>query len=311
MKTRTAYCILALCLGAAPVALGQSAMPDALGQALQPQPLQPPLLVLGQTLPPQPPVRSTGLGKLRPATPEQLAVIEHSSHLTWVAVLSLHAGRYAQAEAEARQSVSYNLLYSGLAQEVLAAALEAQGKDQEALQQYQTVVEHYDKQPRNLLPYALLLLKSGQWEQALAVYNRALPWLPDVGRRWDNTPVVHDSDLLQANSHFSPDVPDPAALEVNLHIARGLVYGSMCDWTGASLNTRSLAEFGKALQLAPDSGLASYFYGTGWQHLSPAERAGFGTEEQAKASLQKAVKFGKGDVKVTAQKALMVAMKPK
>lgn len=65
-----------------------------------------------------------------------------------------------------------------------------------------------------------------------------------------------------------------------------------------------MAEYTKALQLAPDNALTNYFYGVGWQRLSPAERAKFGTAQQAKAALQKAVKVGDASVKTAARKAL-------
>ena len=84
------------------------------------------------------------------------------------------------AETEVREAISINPS-EAIANEVLAAALEGQGKDTEALQAYKTEVERYDRQPRNLLPYAQLLLKSGQWAQAVAIYTEALPHLPDVG----------------------------------------------------------------------------------------------------------------------------------
>jgi tetratricopeptide (TPR) repeat protein len=292
MRTQTSIAILAACLSATPFALGQAAVPDALGQAPQTQPL----------------CRAMSVGHMLPTTPEQMAKTMQAAQLAWAAATSFHAGNYAQAEEEARQALAVEP-QEGMSQEVLASALESQGKDQEALQQYQTVIKHYDGHPRNLIPYAQLLLKSGQWEQALAVYNQALPTLPDVGPHPEAI-IVHERDAMLANSRFSPDAPEPAALATALHIARGLVYNSMCDWAGEPQNKEAMAEYQKALQLAPNSGLANYYYGVGWQKLGPDERAKFGTAQQAKAALQKAVKFGRGDVKVAAQKALMVAMKP-
>ena len=117
-------------------------------------------------------------------------------------------------------------------------------------------------------------------------------------------PVVHDGDLMTANSHFSPDVPEPAALATALHIARGMIYNATPDWAGEPQNTEAMAEYGKALQLAPDNALGNYFYGAGWQHLSPAERVKFGTLQQAKAHLRKAEKTGNAGVKAAAQKTL-------
>ncbi len=235
-----------------------------------------------------------------PPTPEREAANEQQGLLDRAAAASLHAGRYAQAEAEARQALSLGL-DSGVANEVLGAALDAQGKEQEALQVYRAMIINgkngLEGQTRDLLPYALLLLKSGRWEQAVVAYNAALPHLGD-------------GQLMQATSQFLPDVPEPTALAVALHTARGLTYNGQYDWAGEAQNTEAMAEYGKALQLAPDSPLVNYYYGRGWQKLSPAERAKVGSIQQAKAALQKAVLLGKGDVKKAAQKALKDLNKP-
>ena len=111
-----------------------------------------------------------------PMTPEYLSKLQQAGRLAHDAAIDLHAGNYAQAEAEAREAISIGSLTAGVADEVLAAALEAQGKDQEALQAYWVmVVDQNASYPRVLLPYAQLLLKSGQWAQAVAVYNQTLP----------------------------------------------------------------------------------------------------------------------------------------
>ena len=265
-------------------------LPSALGQA-------PPLV-------PRLPRNTTGGDYNVPLTPKQQAEVEQGGQLALTAAADLHTGNCTQAEAEARESLAIS--DDGRAEEVLAGALEGQGRDKEALQQYQTVIEHYDKQPRNLLPYAQLLLKSGQWAQAVAVYNQALPHLPDVGPH-PETPIVHDGDLIRANSHFSPDVPEPAALAVALHITRGMIYNTTPGWAGTGQDTEAMAEYAKALQTAPGNALANYYYGVGWHKLSPTDRAKFGTAQQAKAALQKAVKIGNANVKAAALKALKSA----
>lgn len=107
-------------------------------------------------------------------------------------------------------------------------------------------------------------------------------------------------------------MPEPTALATAIHITRGLVYNATPDWAGDSQNKEAAAEYGKALQLAPDSPLTNYYYyyGVGWQQLSPAERAKIGNIQQAKAALRKAVLLGKGDVKKAAQRALKNFNKP-
>ena len=287
MKIRIVHASLAFCLSSASAAVGQT---------------------------PQPPsIAHTGGTNSTPLTLEQENTAEQQGLLDRASATSLHAGHYAKAEAEARQALSLGL-DSGVANEVLGAALAAQGKTQEALQTYHAmVIEGKDGptgQVRVLLPYAMLLLKSGQWEKAVIVYNHAVPDLPDVGFH-SEFPVVHDGDVIQANSHFSADVPQPVALATAIHIAQGMIYNDEEDWAGEPQNSEAFAEYAKALQLAPASNLANYYYGVGWQKLSPAERTKFGCAQQAKAALTKAVKLSKGPLKKAAQKALRVAMNTK
>lgn len=271
MKKGTVCAALAICLSVAPAAIGQTS----------------------QTLP----HNISDSYYIKP-TPEQEARYERQGVLDRASATSLHAGLYAQAEAEARQALSLGQ-GTGVAEEVLAQALDAQGKEQRALQVYHViVVEHKDRQPRNLLPYALLLLKSGRWAQAVAVYNQALPHLGQ-------------GELERASSNFSADTLEPTALAVAIHIERGRLFNSAPDWAREPQNTEALAEYAKALQLAPNSPVTNYYYGTGWQKLSPAERVKYGTAERAKTALEKAVKLGKGGVKKAARKALLVAMKTK
>ena len=159
MKVRLLYAALASCLCLSSVASAQSG-----------------------------PILMHGGGGPSPITPEEQALtikIELSDN---VAADALYAGRNSEAEIDARQSLSLGQ-DSGIAQEVLAAALNAQGKEQEALQEYQVMASQGDDHPRNLLPYALLL-KSGQWASAVAVYNQALP-------------LTAEGEMLQTLRHFS------------------------------------------------------------------------------------------------------------
>lgn len=260
MKVQTVCAALAFCLSASPAVLAQPANPVQI-------------------------------------TPEQQAVMEKVATLTHDAAASLHAGRYSQAEKEARQALSLSK-DSDVGEEVLAASLDAQEKNQEALHAYRVmVVDEGAGYTRVLLPYSLLLLKSGQWAQAVTVYNQALP-------------LLAEGKIMRENSHFAPDVPEPAALEVALHIARGLTYNAGDDWAGEGQHKEMMAEFGKALQLASDADLANYYYGYGWRNLEPKERAQMGSMQQAKAALDKAVLSGKANVKDAAQKVLNDLNKP-
>ena len=223
-------------------------------------------------------------------TPAQKAKEDKKWRLDQTAAVALDAGQYAEAEADAQQSISIGQ-DSGMAQELLASALNAQGKTQAALQAYKVISDEGGVFPRNQVPYALLLLKSGQWTQAVAAYNKTLPFLGGA-------------DVIQANSHFSSDVPQPRELAVALHIAQGLTYIGDAGWGSHSRHEEAMREFDQALRLAPDSPLANYYYGYGWQHLDLKSRTRTANAQRAKAAFQKAAALGGTDVKKAAGEAL-------
>ncbi len=197
------------------------------------------------------------------------------------AATTLDLGQYTEAEADARQSMSVGP-DSGIAQEVLAAALNAQGKTQEALEVYQQMASVGGDQARNLLPYALLLLKAGQWAPALAAYNKAQPFA--------------NGTLISANNHFARTVPQPKDLEAAIHIALGLTYGSEASWGGHSQDDKAMSEHKQALALEPNSALANYYYGYALQRM--------GRRAEAQAAFKKAATLGSNDVKATAEREI-------
>ena len=231
-------------------------------------------------------------GTSSPMTSVRRSRDQESRQLHSDAATALRAGNFADAEELAREALSV-VPVDADAQGILAVSLDAQGKTQEALDQYQIVAEHYDTNARSLLPYALLLLKSGQWERALAMYNQAIS---RFGRGL----------FMPEKTRFSPDVPEPTALALALHIDLGRLYSSDGGWPTQPEDTAAMSEYAKALQLAPNSSVANYYYGYGWQKLSPAERkaAKPGQREAVKAALEKAAKLGTGDVQTQAKAEL-------
>ena len=213
--------------------------------------------------------------RIEPLTPEGRAIFARRDSLTAAAMAALDAGRYDEAVAAARQSQSVRF-DSGRNQEIVAHALFAQGKDQEALQAYQAIADRGGVHPRNLLPYALLLLKAGQWGQTVAAYNKQLPYLTD-------------GDLMQAHSHFSPDVPRPRELEAAIHAGLGMTYSGTAIWGRKLLNDQAVAHFREALALEPDSPLVNYYYGLGLRRM--------GRKAEAQAAFAKAAELGGDDVK--------------
>ncbi len=257
MKTSKVYATLAVCLSGTSIAYGQT-----------------------------PPAQQhiAGSHNIAQATPEQKATQEQAEALDRAAAKALHVGHYIQAEADARQALALTGGFDLLGPDLLAAALDAQGKMQAALQAYKViVVDEGDAAPRTLLPYALLLLKAGQWAQAVAAYDKALPHLAF-------------GELVRANSDFSPDTPEPAALATAIHIARGLTYNAEADWAREPQDKEALSEYQKALTLEPNSDLANYYYGYGLKKL--------GRTTQASAAFQKTIKIAHGGVKLAAEQAL-------
>ena len=227
-------------------------------------------------------------------TPEQMGIEMQIGQLDEDGLAAQKAGRYAEAVDDARQSIDIGQ-DSGLAQEILAYSLNAQGKSPEALEAYKKIVEMNGKSARtyDLIPYAQLLLQLGQWAKAVAVYNQA----------WPNA-TANDS-LPPLPGPFLADVPQPKELATVLHISRGLV-GSR--WGSPARGEEAMTQFSAALKLMPDDPLVNFYYGHGWQNLAPIERAKMaarpGQREAMKAALEKAATLGTGDVQTQAKAEL-------
>lgn len=221
-------------------------------------------------------------------TPQQLA--QREAHLWTIrgkiarldkmAAAALDAGNYAEAESEARQSVSLGV-ESGRGQELLATALFEQGKDEEALHVYQAIADMGANSASNEFPYALLLLKAGRWAQAVAAYNTALT-------------LGGDTDVLRQSTRFSPDVPQPRELEAAIRIGLGMTYPGAASWSGKRTEGTILANLQRALVLEPNSALANYYYGHALRKV--------GRKDEAKAAFAKAIQVGSNEVKKAAQR---------
>ena len=223
------------------------------------------------------------------AAPKERANFLQRVALDDAAQLALNEGDYAGAETNARQALSLARGDSE-APEILAVALDAQGKTQEALQAYKALHDAGAVTPVDELPYARLLLETGHWAQAVEAYNKQLPY--------------SDGDLMQAHSDFSPDVPRPADLATAIHVGMGMEPG----WRGyhGTFQERiqqAQEQFQKAAALEPASSLANYYVGYGLKRL--------GKQIKAQAAFKKAAALGQGDVKEAAEKELPRAIKSK
>ena len=134
---------------------------------------------------------------------------------------------------------------------------------------------------------ALLLSQSGQGAEAVVIYNQALSRVPGLSE-----PGL--------NLSLDSNTPAPETLQAAAHVALGLciTFDSNPDHEGA------MGEFDAARRLRPDSPLANYYYGYGWQHLDPKGKARRASAGQAQAAFQQAAAYGGGEVKKAAEQAL-------
>jgi tetratricopeptide (TPR) repeat protein len=209
-----------------------------------------------------------------------------------VAASALDAGKYSLAESDATKSL---VLVPGeeIPLAILAAAFDDEGKVSEALSTYATLRSQGAWQGRVLLPYALLLLKNGDYNQALAVYERALPFISSY--------IYNGPQILSEDSDFLPDTQDERHLEANIRIALGWTYDTGTTWAGHSQAMKALPEYSRAYALENDSPVACIAYATGLKEA--------GRNVEARAILQKAISNSKGDVKETASDELQLVPK--
>lgn len=228
-------------------------------------------------------------------TPEQQATAKTRQEQCYAfnkaGFTALYEGRYSEAEANARQSLAVSHNTDLLAPELFAASLDAQGKNAEALVAYQILADQGSDKPRDLLPYSLLLLKNGQWAEAVAAYNKASPY-------------IASSDLLNENSHFNATEYKPAALAAAIHIGIGMTYFSSAGWFGTSRKEQGMAHLQQALALEPNSPLTNYYYGYGWRNLDRNSPMKAATAARAKAAMRKAAATEDGSLKKAAEKSL-------
>jgi predicted Zn-dependent protease len=234
------------------------------------------------------PAEVSGPDTGRPLTAAQIQIDLDSGHLDMEAASAYDAHDYKLAEADARQSMSL-LPGGGIAEDVLALSLVAEGKDDEAGKLFADMYANNESDPEVMLPYALWLLKHGNGQQALKVYQRALPRVGDGE-------VLYGARMLEDESNYSPDSLDVSGLEMYIHIALGLTYNDGLSWGGHSTNYLALSEFSKAIAIDKDSDLANLGYASGLLTV--------GRRSEANAIFQKLAAESTGDEKVSATAAL-------
>jgi tetratricopeptide (TPR) repeat protein len=202
------------------------------------------------------------LGEVRgvvvPMTPDQRAAIASAHGMLADAARAEDRGDFKGAEFAARHCLASTTIYSGKAQLILAAALLAEGKYKDSAAIFSRIC-FTGEDPSVTMPYALSLLKSGQWSQALNEYRSELP---RIGSRLFNA-----SDLLATDNDFDASHPNYAGLEADIRIAMGFASADSDPVSGRHFPERNLAEFRKALALEPDSPLAKLAYAEGLEEI--------------------------------------------
>ena len=174
----------------------------------------------------------------RPMSPELKAAELRAGQLNDEGNVLLSNGQYAAAEATFREALALwpdrGTPYAGLAE-----ALDAQGREQDALAAYRTLFDRFAmldsavNETRTKMGYAIALSRAGQWAEAVAVYEKALP----------------DSDGYfgpKIDTHFDPRVPMPSQLQALAHVASGAQYNGNDP-------RRAFLHYAQALRLDPDS----------------------------------------------------------
>jgi len=133
-----------------------------------------------------------------PLSASEKADIVNSQTLQSQAAEALDAEKYDDAISLSRKAIALWPI-AGLSERVIAAALTAEGKDSEATTAYAHLLTENDRDPRDMLPYALLLLKHHQWPQALEIYYRTLPYVSSI--------ALNEHELLTENNDYSTNEP--------------------------------------------------------------------------------------------------------
>jgi predicted Zn-dependent protease len=225
-------------------------------------------------------------------SPAEQAAYDKAWKVYLAAAAALKAEQYSTAEADARQAISLGE-DTAESPEVLASALMAQGKNTDAIKEFAKLAPNYTL-PKVEFPYALLLLKVGQWKSALNAYNIALP---QIGSQ-----VINGADLLADNVGFSPDEPEPLELEADIHVALGFEQMNDYGVINSKFNINAYNEYRAALKCSPDSPIANLAYAQSLRSVGKAD--------EAKTALEDVAAKFTGGIRLAAQEELGIYPQP-
>jgi tetratricopeptide (TPR) repeat protein len=191
-------------------------------------------------------IYSTGGSYASVLSPAQQALIAQRQTIDKEAQDALDRNDLPNAEYFARQGEA---IHSYNCDDILSQTLYLEGKTDEAFIKLKEMVEQKNgDDARWLLPYAVLELKAGNYNNALMAYNKAT-------LRFNG-----QYKMLNEHNNFDPNNPQPNDLAVAIHVALAITYHQIGSVNDTVRTPRSLNEYKQALAIEPNSPLAQNQY---------------------------------------------------
>ena len=220
------------------------------------------------------------------------AKLDYSKRLLDEGQQARRAGDLVTATAKFQQCLALHTVLDDLAAKELGRIYERQGNSEKAFKVYQQAfnpaIHSYSDFPNDvesLARYGLLAEQHGQYAEAARVYEQAYERLG---------PSPSGGVPVALNVHFDPQAEPTAQQSSQLRAMLNVVRGVALDEQGKSND--ALAAYAEAAKDAPKQPVAQMYLGRSLQKA--------GRRAEAKAAFAKAAKFGQGNVKAAAQKAL-------
>lgn len=218
-----------------------------------------------------------------------------AGQLDWLAAKDLDAGDYADAEVQAREAENIGVV--GDRNDILAQALEAEGKYSDALavDEEKFGPDEANRSSSELLRYSQLLLIAGRNKESLTAFELALPHIQDLGIRHAGS-AINDGALVKANALINGGPTGTQEFAAAIHVARGICDNNANYASDGFGNNRAIKQYTAALALEPTSGFVNYYYACGLEQL--------GRKDDARAAFAKTIMLSDGDINNAAHERL-------
>lgn len=229
-------------------------------------------------------------------SPELQARVKRANQLFKQGQQERRLGDLTDAEADLKACLAEDTGANQLARQELAQIYEAEGRTNDAIQVYQTMLHPPANEGHGgtvaqdgftLIHYAMALNKAGHWPEAMQAYEASLsnPNMPDSQENLS-------ADAPRIETDFNPTVPQQNKMAAMLHVVLGRRFGH--NYADA------LPEFEAATAIDPNLAIAYYYTGYALQ--------GEGHHTEAQVAFRKAIRLDtEGTVKAAAQKELPAA----